>query len=81
MVDDLARGPEHEPPWVRPWSWLLEAEALDLAGERAQAVERYRRVLADPHGQDELTRRAQEGLRGPFAPAGAVPASRSGRIR
>jgi hypothetical protein len=80
-IEDLLGARDAQPPWVRPWSWLLEAEALDLEGERAQAIERYRRVLADPHGQDELTRRAQEGLRGPFAPASTAPSSGSGRIR
>ena len=77
----LARERETEPPWVRPWSWLLEAEARDLGGDRGEALELYRRVLADPHGQDELERRAQEGLKRPFAPAPApTPTPRAGRI-
>jgi hypothetical protein len=81
VVDDLAHGRHPEPPWVRPWSWLLAAEAHDLAGERAEALAQYRRVLADPHGQDELERRALDGLRRPFAPMpAAMPTPRAGRI-
>jgi len=68
-VEDLLRERAPEPPWVRPWSWLLRAEMFDLAGERAAALAEYRKVLADPHGQEELKERAAEGLRRPFAPA------------
>jgi hypothetical protein len=68
-IEDLNRDREATPPWVRPWSWLLRAEWLDLAGERADALDHYRKVLSDPHGQDELKERAEEGLRRPFAPA------------
>jgi len=72
-IDDLNRDRETTPPWVRPWSWLLRAEWLDLAGERAAALDHYRKVLSDPHGQDELKQRAEEGLRRPFAPAEDAP--------
>jgi hypothetical protein len=79
-LDDLERVDDPEPPWVRPWSWLLRAEAFDLAGERAAALEEYRRVLAEPHGQDELKERAADGLRRPFAPADALPPPATSRI-
>jgi hypothetical protein len=72
-VEDLVREREVTPPWVRPWSWLLKAELLDLAGERAAALGQYRKVLSDPHGQDELKHRAEEGLRRPFAPVEEAP--------
>jgi len=68
-IEELSRDRDATPPWVRPWSWLLRAELLDLAGERAAALDHYRKVLSDPHGQDELKQRAEEGLRRPFAPA------------
>lgn len=68
-IEDLGRERDATPPWVRPWIWLLRAECLDLAGERAAALDHYRKVLSDPHGQDELKQRAEEGLRRPFAPA------------
>jgi tetratricopeptide (TPR) repeat protein len=75
LVDDLVRERAPEPPWVRPWSWLLRAEALDLEGEREAALEAYRKVLAEPHGQDELRGRAAEGLRRPFVPTEPPPPS------
>jgi tetratricopeptide (TPR) repeat protein len=75
-VDKLTRETEPAPPWVRPWSWLLRAQLLDLSGERSAAVALYRRVLDQPHGQDELSERAAEGLRRPFAVDGR---SRVGR--
>jgi tetratricopeptide (TPR) repeat protein len=68
-LDDLVRERDPAPPWVRPWSWLLHAEMLDLAGEREAALDGYRKVLSEPHGQEELKERAAEGLRRPFAPA------------
>ncbi|HEY7511181.1 MAG TPA: hypothetical protein VIG50_13060, partial [Vicinamibacteria bacterium] len=60
-IDDLGRARDVEPAWLRPWSWLLRAETLDVSGERAEALEQYRRVLADPHGREELEERAREG--------------------
>jgi hypothetical protein len=66
LVDELTREDEPAPPWVRPWSWLLRGQLLDLSGERSAALAQYRRVLAEPHGQDELRERAAEGLRQPF---------------
>jgi tetratricopeptide (TPR) repeat protein len=72
-IDDLGRARDVEPAWLRPWSWLLRAEALDVSGERAEALEQYRRVLADPHGREELEERAREGLRRPFTPAPSPP--------
>ncbi|HEY7512758.1 MAG TPA: hypothetical protein VIG50_21030, partial [Vicinamibacteria bacterium] len=72
-IDDLGRERDVEPAWLRPWSWLLRAEALDVSGERAEALEQYRRVLADPHGREELEERAREGLRRPFTPAPSPP--------
>jgi tetratricopeptide (TPR) repeat protein len=68
-IEDLARESDPEPPWVRPWSFLLRAEMFDLQGERDRALDAYRKALADPHGQDELKERAAEGLRRPFTAA------------
>jgi tetratricopeptide (TPR) repeat protein len=73
-LEDLARDRDPEPPWVRPWSFLLRAEALDLEGERDAALDAYRKALADPHGQEDVKLRAAEGLRRPFtAPELAGP--------
>ena len=80
-LEDLGRERNPDPPWIRPWSWLLRAEMLDLAGEREEALGEYRKVLADPHGQDELKARAADGLRRPFAPADTTPADSSSRIQ
>ena len=81
VLADLAEEKEPAPPWVKPWSALLRAEMFDLAGERAAALAEYRKVLSDPHGQEELKQRAGEGLRRPFTPAeGARPGSSVGRL-
>jgi hypothetical protein len=72
-LEDLAREREPAPPWVQPWSWLLRAAMFDLAGDRDAALDEYRKVLSDPHGQDELKERAAEGLRRPFAPEEPSP--------
>jgi hypothetical protein len=68
-LEDLRRDRDPEPPWVRPWSFLLRAEMLDLEGDREAALDEYKKALADPHGQDDLKVRAAHGLRRPFTAA------------
>jgi hypothetical protein len=81
LLDDLLRDREPAPPWLRPWSWLLDAERRDLQGDREAALEAYRKVLAEPYGQDELEERAAEGLRRPFTPADPSASAPSSLIR
>jgi hypothetical protein len=81
-LEEVARDRGPAPPWVKPWSSLLRAEMFDLAGDREAALDEYRKVLSDPHGQDELKERAAEGLRRPFAPAEpSAPATDTVHIR
>jgi hypothetical protein len=67
-LERLSRVPESQvrPPWVRPWSWLLRAQADDLAGEREAAVLQYKKVYEQPFGRAELRDLASAGLRHPF---------------
>lgn len=55
-----------DPPWLRPWAWLLLARAHDLGGERAAAVKAYKRVWEAPLGREELRRAASAGLEAPY---------------
>ena len=81
VIEGLTGESDPEPPWVRPWSWLLRAEIFDLAGDRDAALHQYRKVLSDPHGQDELKERAAQGLRRPFTPAETPkPGAGAGRL-
>jgi DNA-binding SARP family transcriptional activator len=56
-----------DPPWLRPWAWLLLGRAHDLAGEREAALRAYRRVWEAPLGREALKRAASEGLAAPYA--------------
>jgi hypothetical protein len=55
-----------ETPWLRPWRWLLEAQLLDVEGDRDDAVALYTRALRHADGHPTLRGRAEEGLRAPF---------------
>ena len=57
-----------ETPWLRAWEWLLEAEADDLEGRRAEAVQQYKKVLQDAYRRADLRRRAEAGSKAPFSP-------------
>jgi thioredoxin-like negative regulator of GroEL len=60
-----------DPPWLEPWSWLLQARAHDLAGERASALAAYAKVRDAPLGRDDLRQAAAAGLAAPFLPSEA----------
>jgi len=57
---------EPAPPWVRPWSRLLRGYVCDLDGQREDAVQLYKQVLAAPYGDEVLARAARTRLRQPF---------------
>jgi tetratricopeptide (TPR) repeat protein len=61
------RDGDLSPPWIGAWSRLLKARLLDLAGQRTEAVARYKEVLNEPWGQEELRVLAARGLARPFA--------------
>jgi hypothetical protein len=65
-IDDVVGEDRPQPPWLRPWSLLLQAHLHDLEGQRERAVLEYKKVLNAPYGQSELRERAEDGLRRPF---------------
>jgi tetratricopeptide (TPR) repeat protein len=69
-VVSIAGQEKVEPPWLKPWSWLLLGHLNDLEGSRGAAVEQYKKVLDQPCGQGELAARAEAALRRPFSREG-----------
>jgi len=61
-------GGATRPPWVRPWSWLLLAQAEDLDGDREAALRLYKKVHDEPYGRAELRNLSAAGLRRRFVP-------------
>ncbi len=57
-----------EPPWIRSWSWLLLARVRDAEGDRASAVDLYKKVLKSTFRRAELKEGAAAGLRSPWHP-------------
>ncbi|MET0556759.1 MAG: hypothetical protein ABW221_27210 [Vicinamibacteria bacterium] len=60
-----------QPPWLRPLALLLNAQLLDVSGQRARAVLEYKKVLDRPLGRADLRERAEDGVRRPFRPRGS----------
>lgn len=69
-VVSVAGEEKVEPPWLRPWSWLLLGHLKDLDGSRGAAVEQYKKVLDQPCGQSGLAARAEAALHRPFSREG-----------
>lgn len=72
-LEQLAAQRSLDPPWLKPWAWLLLGRAHDLAGERDAALRAYRRVWEAPLGRAELKRAAAEGLETPYTPHAGAP--------
>jgi hypothetical protein len=68
LVAALSDVEHPQPPWVRPWTWLLRAWVADLEGHRAAATALYKEVLKKPHADVELAEEARAGLARPFRP-------------
>lgn len=79
LLNELDNIKVLQPPWVRPWSWLLRGRLHDLKGERAAALDEYKRVLLEPYGREELRELATDGLQHPYAPQGRPPGGPSER--
>jgi tetratricopeptide (TPR) repeat protein len=72
-LEELVAQRSLDPPWLRPWAWLLLGHAHDLAGERSAALEAYRRVWEAPLGRAPLKQAAAAGLEAPYAARPALP--------
>lgn len=53
------------PPWVAAEARLVQAEALEMLGDRPGAIRLYKDVFQKPFGRTTLRERAAEGLRQP----------------
>ena len=62
LLAPLLRDQDLSPPWLRPWSRLIDAELRERKGEREGALRQYKRVFEEPYGQPGLQRRAAAGL-------------------
>jgi hypothetical protein len=49
-------------PWLRPCARLVLAQALESEGERARALDLYRRVWEEPLGHGELRKEAADAI-------------------
>jgi hypothetical protein len=63
LLAPLLGEKDPSPPWLRPWSSLIDAERRERAGEREAAARQYKRVFEEALGQDALRQRASAGLR------------------
>ena len=59
-------------PWLRPSASLVLAQALESEGERARALELYRRAWEQPLGREALRKDAAEAIRR-LDPAATLP--------
>jgi len=59
-----------EPPWLVAWSRLLRAREADARGQRAFALDLYKKVYEHDWRRTDLRDGAAEGLRSPFHPDG-----------
>jgi tetratricopeptide (TPR) repeat protein len=70
-VEEALAVERPQPPWLRPWASLLNAQLLDVAGQRERAVVEYKKVLDRPLGRGDLRERAEDGVRRPFRARGS----------
>ena len=59
-------------PWLQPSARLVLAQALECEGERARALELYRRAWDEPLGREALRNEAAEAIRR-LEPAAELP--------
>jgi len=67
----LGNGAE---PWLRPTARLVLAQALESEGDRARALELYRRTWEEPLGREDLRKEAAEAIRR-LDPSARLPAA------
>jgi tetratricopeptide (TPR) repeat protein len=72
-VEKLLSAASPYPPWVAPSGHLLLGRIHDASGERAGAVQEYKKVLMEPLGQDALRDAAAAGLERPFSRPSVAP--------
>jgi len=67
LAPEIATPPEH-PLWATAWIDLIQAQALDAAGQREQALVLYQKILDydPPQGSQRAARRARMGLKNPY---------------
>jgi len=76
-VPSIDEARADEPPWLVAWSRLLRARQADARGQRALALDLYKKVYEHDSRRTDLRDGAAEGLRSPFHPDGprAVPSA------
>jgi len=67
-VPSIEEAGGDEPPWLVAWSRLLRARQADARGQRASALDLYKKVYEHPCRRPDLRDGAAEGLRAPFHP-------------
>ena len=73
LAPEIASPPQ-EPLWATAWLDLIQAQALDAAGRREEALVLYQQILDydPPQGSQRAARRARAGLKTAYLPPQAV---------
>ncbi|MCH2187255.1 hypothetical protein MK280_15435, partial [Myxococcota bacterium] len=73
LAPEIAAPPEN-PLWATAWIDLIQAQALDVSGQRDQALALYQKILDydPPQGSQRAARRARMGLKSPYRAPQAV---------